>query len=150
MLLSVKKYYHTLAYSLTGSSILGLQPWEFFKTFGFTKESKGLVLEDSKRKTCKDRCQGDKAFELCNLSDGRGGSAKGFILWYPLPDQAVDVDGDTIRSRIMPKMAEKLSFLMRRTVEVCKKSRLHSIFKAKSLDFGGISIRICKKDFGLL
>jgi hypothetical protein len=45
----------------------------------------------------------------------------------------------------LPKIAEKLSFLMRRTVEVCKKSRLYSIFKAKSLDFGGISNKIRKK-----
>lgn len=31
---------------------------------------------------------------------------------------AVDVDDYTIRSRIMPKIAKKLNFLMRRTVEV--------------------------------
>ena len=37
---------------------------------------------------------------------------------------------------------------MTRTVEVCKKSRLYSIFKAKNLDFGGISNKIHKKDFG--
>jgi hypothetical protein len=32
-----------------------------------------------------------------------------------------------IRNRIAPKIAEKLDFLMRGTVEVCKKSRLYSI-----------------------
>jgi hypothetical protein len=50
----------------------------------------------------------------------------------------------------MPKIAEKLSRSMRKAVKVCKKSRIYSIFKSKSLDFGGISNKIRKKDFGLL
>ena len=49
----------------------------------------------------------------------------------------------------MPKIAEKLDLLMRGTVEVCKESRLYSIFKAKSLGFGGISNRIRNKCFRL-
>jgi len=65
-------------------------------------------------------------------------------MWYPLPVQAVDVDGDTIRSRIMLKATKKHDFLTIRTVEVCKKSRLYSIFKPKSLDFGGFGSKNLK------
>jgi hypothetical protein len=43
-------------------------------------------------------------------------------------DQAVDVDGETIRSRIMPKIAEKLSFLMRRGLRYVKRRRLAGKF----------------------
>jgi hypothetical protein len=49
-------------------------------------------------------------------------------------DQAVD--GDTIRSRVMLKAAEKHDFLTIRTVEVCKKSHFSSGFKGDILDFG--------------
>lgn len=39
----------------------------------------------------------------------------------------------------MLKIAENLGFLMREPVEVCKKSCLYCICRAKILDFGGIS-----------
>jgi len=38
------------------------------------------------------------------------------------------------------------SFLMRETVEVCQKSPLYSIFKVKSVNFGGFSHKIRKKN----
>jgi hypothetical protein len=47
----------------------------------------------------------------------------------------------------MPKIAENHGFLTRKTVEVCEKSPFYSIFKAKSLDFGGIGNNIRKKCF---
>jgi len=50
----------------------------------------------------------------------------------------------------MFKIVEKLGFLTRGTFEVCKKSRLYRIFKAKSLDFGGIGNKIRTKTFRLL
>jgi hypothetical protein len=93
---------------------------------------------------------GGKAFEIRDISDGRGGSAKGFILWNPFSHQTVDVDGDTIGIWIMPKIAENHGFLTRKTVEVCEKSPFYSIFKAKSLDFGGIGNNIRKKCFSWL
>jgi hypothetical protein len=96
------------------------------------------------------RCKSGKAFEICDIPDGRGGSAKGFILWNPLQDQAVDVDGDTIRSRVTLKAAEKHDFLTIRTVEVCKKSHFNSSFKANISDFGRWSNKIREKYFGVI
>ncbi len=37
----------------------------------------------------------------------------------------------------MPRITEKLGFQKGMMVEACKESRLNSIFKADSLDFGG-------------
>ena len=98
---------------------------------------------DTQREADKDWCQGGKAFEICDIPDGGGGSAEGFVLWDPLQDQTIA--GDTIRSRIMPKIAEKLGFLMRGRVEVCQKSPIYSIFKAKRLDFGRVGHNIRMK-----
>ena len=50
----------------------------------------------------------------------------------------------------MPKMAEKLGFLRKRTVEVGQESHFQSILKAKSLVFGRLSKEIHRKCFGLL
>jgi len=67
-----------------------------------------LVTADTQREADKNQYQGCKAFEICDIPDGRGGGADGFILRPPLQDQAVA--GHTIRSRIMLKIAEKLCF----------------------------------------
>ena len=77
------------------------------------------------------------------------GSATGFILWNPLQDEAVDVDGDTVRNMAMLKAAEKHVFLTMRTVGVCKKSYFNSGFKANILDFGRWSNKIREKYSGL-
>jgi len=50
----------------------------------------------------------------------------------------------------MPKIAEKLGFLMRETVGVCPKSPFYSIFKATWLDFSGINRIIRKKMFRVI
>ena len=103
----------------------------FPETFGVAKESKGLVTEDTQRETDKNWCKSGKALKVCYLSNGRGGSAKGFILRNPLQDKAFNIDGNTIRSWIMPKIVEKLGFLMRGMVEVRPKtiiSRQNSFF----------------------
>jgi hypothetical protein len=54
-----------------------------------------------------------------------------------LADKAVACE--TIRIRIILKIAEIQGFLMRETVEVCPKSPFYGIFKAKRLDVGEIS-----------
>ncbi len=49
---------------------------------------------------------------------------------------ANNVGGDTFRSRMMLKIAEKLGFQTGTMVEVCKNRRLTAFFKANNLDFG--------------
>ena len=39
-----------------------------------------------------------KTFEVCDISDGRGGHAEEFVLWNPCSNQTVNVGGDTFRS----------------------------------------------------
>jgi len=56
-----------------------VQIWSV-RAFGFAKDSKGLVVEDTQRETDKNQFQSGEAFEVCNLSDGRGGCAEGFVL----------------------------------------------------------------------
>jgi len=84
-----------------------------------------MVIEDAQGEVDKNRSQGDKAFEICDISDGRGGGAEGFVLRNPLADKAVDVDGDAIRGWIMPKIAEKLGFLMREAVGIRQKTMVN-------------------------
>ena len=40
----------------------------------------GEPRKDAPSETDKDRCQSCKACEICNVSDGRGGCAEGFVL----------------------------------------------------------------------
>jgi hypothetical protein len=56
-----------------------VQIWSV-RAFGFAKDSKGLVVEDTQRETDKNQCQSGKAFEICDIPDGRGGCAEGFVL----------------------------------------------------------------------
>ena len=56
--------------------LIGLKSRQFSQAFGFTKEDKGLVAQDTPGETDKYRCQGDKAFKICDISDGRGDGAK--------------------------------------------------------------------------
>ena len=52
--------------------------------------------------------------------------------------------GNFLRRLALPKKIKDWS------LRSGKKTRLYSIFKSKRLDFGGISNKIRKKDFGLL
>jgi len=55
----------------------------------FAKEDKGLAVEETQREAGKNRCESGEAFETCDIPDGRGGGAKGFILWRSKKNQFV-------------------------------------------------------------
>ncbi len=52
----------------------------FQLTIGFAKEDKGMVAQDASSETDKDWCQSSETFEICDISDGRGGCSEGFVL----------------------------------------------------------------------
>ena len=41
---------------------------------------KGMVAQDASSETDKDWCQSSETFEICDISDGRGGCSEGFVL----------------------------------------------------------------------